>query len=92
MSELVGNNVGSDGSSLDGRGLSEDEKIVVGDDTWVLHGADVELRAEDLVVLGEWIRIAEKFLIKLHANTGDFEDFLGLAFLKVLEKRLSRVD
>ena len=55
----------------------------------VLHGAGVELRHEQLVVLGERVRDAERALVEVEAGARDVDDVVGV---QVLGQRAAAVD
>ena len=63
--------------------------LVERDAARVLHGPEVELGDEELVVLGERVRVAELGLEEVEALAGDGEDLVGV---EVLGQRLPAVD
>ena len=61
---------------LGGR-VPEQEAVVEGDRADVLHGADVELGHEQLVVLGEGVGLVEEVRVVVEALAGDLEQLVG---------------
>ena len=74
-----------------GLGLAgaEHHVLVEGDAARVLHGAEVELGHEELVVLGERVRVVELVLEEVEALAGEGEQLVGV---EVLGQRLPAVD
>ncbi len=68
---------------------AEDVAFQDGDGPGVFHGAGVELRHEELVVLLERVRAAELGLEELETLPGEFEDVVGI---EVLHERLAGED
>ena len=79
MCELMKDDLTPDEPLVVGRWIAEEEAVVEGDGTHVLHGPGVELGHEELVVLAERIRAAEEIGVVVHALAGDLEDLVGAA-------------
>jgi hypothetical protein len=78
-----------DTTLLDGVGhlRAEDVGLGEGDRTRVLHRAGVELRHEELVVLGEGVGVLELLFVVREALAGLLEDVVGV---EILAERLAR--
>jgi len=71
--------------------LSWKELLGIGDGTWVLHGTDGELRAEENITLAERILQTEELLVSLDAELVELEDVVSF-LLSEREETFSAVD
>ena len=78
MRELVQERLGAVEPLVLRRRVAEEVRLVVRDAADVLHRARVELGHEDLVVLGERVRLVEELGVEVEALARDLEDLGGL--------------
>lgn len=90
MTELVQVCVAESGSFLESLLLTSEEIcLVVGNTANVFHGSCIELCAEHLVILVEWVRTAKKIGVKLDTSLGCKEHLL---MIDIVHTRLSCID
>lgn len=74
VGEFVCNNNSEVGDSGWVNLFLENVGIVEGNAASIFHGTHIELRTEDLIVLGEWVLDLEIIFIDAHGLICDFED------------------